>query len=466
MEDQLRALGQEHILQLEGFSPSHAIAEQLKGIDVGESIGFYESARAESAAGTYKMGEVSPLSEVIDATKSIGDFGAYEGKGAEAIRESSVATVIMSGGQGTRLNFDGPKGMYKMDLPSGRCIFQMHMENIMAVRSKMRMGGDSSYSSSCTIPVYIMTSDLNDGTIRQYFEKKNYFGYDKDDIYFFQQGLEPCISNDGKIIMESKSRVAMAPDGNGGLYNALRKTGAYEDMIKKGVKHLHIYGIDNVLTKAADPLFIGCCIARDSEIGNKVVWRANASEKVGVAAESNGRMTVLEYSEIPKELADAEKDGKLTYGAGNICNHYVHVDFLTNVIYKNLVKMYHLAPKKIPYLDISSGETITPTSNNGVKLELFIFDPFPLATKWTVVEVRREDEFAPVKNASGSKTDSPDTAKEMITAQAIRWLEKAGAKVERARGADIVEISPFRSLSGEGLESFAGQTVTAPVFIE
>ena len=463
MEDKLRSLGQDHILKLEGFNSAHAIAEQLKGLDIEESLGFYESAKT-AAAGAQKIGEVSPLREVIDATNPAGDFEAFKAKGAEAIRASSVATVIMSGGQGTRLNFDGPKGMYDMDLPSKRSIFQIHMENIMAVRSQMRKGSETS-SSSCTIPVYIMTSDLNDSIIRQYFEENDYFGYGKDDIFFFQQGLEPCISNDGKIIVESKSRVSMAPDGNGGLYNALRRTGAFDDMMKKGVKHLHIYGIDNVLTKAADPLFIGCCIARESEVGNKVVWRANASEKVGVAVEKEGRMTILEYSEIPKELADAVKDGKLTYGAGNICNHYVHVDFLRDVIYKNLLKMYHLAPKKIPYLDMATGETILPSINNGVKLELFIFDPFPLATKWTVVEVLRAEEFAPVKNASGSNTDSPDTAREMITAQAVRWLEEAGAVVQRSSERDTVEVSPFRSLNGEGLESFAGQTVTAPIFI-
>lgn len=461
MEQELRSHGQEHILSLDGFKKDDkGLFKQLKLLNVGESLGYYQAAKKE-AEGGQTIEAVSPLSEVVDATKSSSDLDAYRQKGAEAIRASSVATVIMSGGQGTRLNFDGPKGMYDMDLPSKRSIFQIHIENIMAIRNKVMEGS----SSPCTIPVYIMTSDLNDDTIRKYFEQNNYFGYDKDDIYFFQQGLEPCISTEGKIIVESETRLAMAPDGNGGLYNALRKTGAFDDMLQRGVQHLHIYGIDNVLTKAADPLFIGCCITRGSEIGNKVVWRADASEKVGVAAEKDGRMTVLEYSEIPKELADAMKCGKLMYGAGNICNHYMRVDFLKNVIYQNLTKMYHLAPKKIPFLDPTSKETVTPTTVNGMKLEMFIFDPFPLATKWTVVEVRREDEFAPVKNASGSKTDSPDTARDMITAQAIRWLEKASANVERLNVTDHIEISPFRSLQGEGLEALSGQTVSAPVYI-
>ena len=178
-------------------------------------------------------------------------------------------------------------------------------------------------------------------------------------------------------------------------------------------------------------------------------------------------MVILEYSEIPQQLADAADSGsgKLIYGAGNICNHYIRVSFLKETIFTNLVKMYHLAPKVIPYWDVEKRERVVPANKNGYKLEMFIFDPFPLASKYTVLEVQREDEFAPVKNAPGSSTDCPDTAREMMTAQATLWLEKAGAKVVRPNPDDHIEISPRRSLDGENLEEFAGKTITGPIFI-
>ncbi len=469
MQELLHSLGQDHITDLPNFSKTHHVYQQIEGMDLAESMRQYEaSKKALETGGVADIASISPLSTVVNFEDVEGgktaEYDTAFDTGIRAIQESSVGCVIMSGGQGTRLNYDGPKGMYDMGLPSRRTIFKLHMDRIWAIRERARSTGES----SCTIPVYIMTSDLNDAIIKECFYNNDYFGYDKEDVIFFEQGLEPCISLEGKLILESETSLAMAPDGNGGLYNALRKSGAFSDMERRGVKHLHVYGIDNVLTRSADPAFVGCCIAQDSDVGNKVVWRASASEKVGVAAEREGRMVILEYSEIPQELADAieRSSGKLIYGAGNICNHYIRVSFLKDVIFTNLTKMYHLAPKKIPYWDIEKRVQVVPPTNNGYKLEMFIFDPFPLASKYTVLEVQRKDEFAPVKNAPGSATDSPDTAREMLTAQSTAWLEKAGATVVRAGPDDHVEISAKKSLAGENLEDFAGKSVTAPVFIE
>ena len=286
MQEYLRDLGQEHISNLPNFSKSHHVYQQIEGMDLAESMRQYRiSKRALETGNVTDIASISPISTVInfgesESSENIEYKTAFD-IGIEAIQECSVGCVIMSGGQGTRLNYDGPKGMYDMGLPSRRTIFQLHMDRVWAIREKAR---NSAGGKSCSIPVYIMTSDLNDNTIRQCFKDNDYFGYDKEDIVFFEQGLEPCISMEGKLILESETSLAMAPDGNGGLYNALRKSGAFEDMKTRGVKHLHIYGIDNVLTKSADPAFVGCCIARDSDVGNKVVWRASASEKVGVAA--------------------------------------------------------------------------------------------------------------------------------------------------------------------------------------
>mmetsp|Transcript_25515 Transcript_25515/g.42591 ORF Transcript_25515/g.42591 Transcript_25515/m.42591 type:complete len:388 (+) Transcript_25515:437-1600(+) len=386
----------------------------------------------------------------------------------------------MSGGQGTRLGFSGPKGMYNLGMLSGKTIFQLHIEKIQRIRIVASTA--AGLVQLARVPVYIMTSNLNHDIIVNYFRENNFFGYPEADMIFFQQGVEPAFTLEGKVIIESKSSLSLAPDGNGGIYRAMQRGGCIEDMIERGVEHLHIYGIDNVLTKALDPLFIGACIKSEAEVGNKVVWRADKAEKVGVTAECNGKMHILEYSEIPPALAETEDaQGKLLFGAANICNHYMSVAFLRNIVLPNLSGTYHVAKKKIPYLDIATGKTVTPTSVNGVKLEMFIFDVFPLAKRWTVVEGKREREFAPVKNAPGSAQDSPDTARALLSSQAQEWLRVVGAHIEQPSGGSctgsssssssssstdcLCEISPLKSYAGEGLEEYANQTIQLPIYI-
>lgn len=431
--------------------------------------------------------------------------------GVDAIRRGTVAAAIMSGGQGTRLGFSGPKGMYDVGMPSKHSIFSLHFEKLRGVRRLCQSDEQRSRGVLPSIPVYIMTSSLNDAEIKEYFAANSYFGYPTEDIFFFAQRLEPCLTYDGRIIIESPTSLSMAPDGNGGLYHALEAGGGLKDMEERGVAHLHIYGVDNVLTKAVDPAFIGCCVDGGVECGNKVVWRANAAEKVGVTVEVDGRMCVVEYSDITKEMADAtDGSGSLIYGAANICNHYMSVRFIKEKVLTQLYDIYHLANKKIPYMDPATRQTVTPPASNGVKMEMFIFDVFPLANAitpvastsssstgdgsgtrggWLVMEVLREDEFAPVKNEPGNPVDSPDTARSLISRQAMRWLTAAGATVVNALGEVVAspgtsgssdsgssgilppdrlcEISPLVSYQGEGLEArFSGKTVTLPCYIE
>jgi UDP-N-acetylglucosamine/UDP-N-acetylgalactosamine diphosphorylase len=285
--------------------------------------------------------------------------------------------------------------MYDLGMPSHKTIFQLHIEKIIKARDL--------YGRGASVPIYVMTSNLNHDIIVNNFKENNYFGYPSADVVFFEQGVEPSFTFDGQMIIESADSLSLAPDGNGGIYRALLYSGCIDDMTRRGVQHLHIYGIDNVLTKSLDPLFLGACIQRNVECGNKVVWRAHKTEKVGVTAELNGRMHVLEYSEIPADLADSEDaSGKLLFGAANICNHYLSVPFLRDTVLPSLSAVYHVAKKKIPYYDPATGQTVVPSEVNGVKMEMFIFDVFPLATRWVVVEGLREDEFAPVKNAPGT----------------------------------------------------------------
>lgn len=472
LED-LQENGQDHVYQhmletaetnaLEDCNASHPFAQQLRKVSISASISHFNAAMADKPLGAQsQLYQPVPVSKSINTTTmSQHDRDGHSAVGMDAIRRGTVAAVILSGGQGTRLGFDGPKGMYNLGLPSGKSIFQLHIEKIK--RMQVLSGGSSN------VPVYIMTSDINQQVISDYFKANDFFGSAEQDFFFFQQDLEPCFTFDGKMIIESPTVLSMAPDGNGGIYKALLNSGAVADMERRGVEHLHVYGIDNVLTQSIDPIFMGICIEKEAEVGNKVVWRKNAGEKVGVTAESHGCMHVLEYSEIPSHLADAIDSStcKLLFGAANICNHYIKTSFLTDVVAPNLSSMYHVAKKKIPYYDPATGLTVHPSVNNGVKLEMFIFDVFPLAgSKWVVVEGDRQDEFAPVKNEPGNVQDSPDTARQMISDQATKWLIAAGATVVNTNvDNSVVEVSPLLSYAGEGLEAAHGRTFTAPCYV-
>ena len=271
---------------------------------------------------------------------------------------------------------------------------------------------------------------------------------------------------DGKVILETPSRVAVAPDGNGGLYAALRQPlspsdkshTVLSDLSKRGIRYVHAFGVDNCLVKVADPIFIGYGIQKQSECAAKVVPKAYPTESVGVVARRDGKFGVVEYSEISKEQAErVDASGQLAFRAANIVNHFYTTSFLDKVESFEDELAFHIARKKIPYVDQTSGQTVKPTKPNGMKLEMFVFDVFPFTQQFAVLEVARNEEFSPLKNAPGTGSDDPETSRRDLLAQQKRFLERAGAKV--AEGVEI-EISPLVSYAGEGLESVKGKTFT------
>jgi len=265
--------------------------------------------------------------------------------------------------------------------------------------------------------------------------------------------------------MESKYNIAKAPDGNGGIYRALEKHGILKDMQTRGIHYIHAFGVDNCLVKVADPTFVGFCIEQNSDCAAKVVAKAYPTEPVGVIAIRDNKVQVVEYSEIDEKTATAtDATGHLIFNAGNIANHFYTLDFLKNVadIYEPNLP-YHVAKKKIPYID-EKGNEIKPEQVNGIKLEMFIFDVFPYAKKFVALEVLREDEFSPLKNAKGA--DSPATARNDINKLHLKYLQKAGAIVEILdTDKAVVEISPLVSYEGEGLERLAGRKFITPIEI-
>lgn len=263
-------------------------------------------------------------------------------------------------------------------------------------------------------------------------------------------------------MLDSKSHIATAPDGNGGIYTALRaplnpstSESVISSLSSRGIKYLHAYGVDNCLVKVGDPVFIGACISKKVSAGVKVVKKTNPSESVGVVALKDGKFNVIEYSEIPKSLSEEkDQDGDLLLRAANIANHFYTTEFLEKDVPSFEKEMsFHIARKKIPTLN-ESGELIKPKSPNGMKLELFIFDVFPYCKELTIHEVPRREEFSPLKNAPNTGSDDPQTSRRDLLAQQKRWLENVGATL--VEGVEV-EISPLASYSGEGLESFKGK---------
>ena len=461
IRERFEKVGQGHVFKYFGEATEEekmALLAELRVIPVEKLDGFLKAALADQK-------NISSSNDITPFSKHVGRFINKEASqaasaiGIECIGRGEVAAIVLAGGQGTRLGFAGPKGMYNIGLPSGRSLFQLVSERILKIRKLASHDPDH----IAPLPFYIMTSPLNHGETVTFFELNDFFGLPRNDVRFFEQGMLPCLTDDGKIIMESAYKVAMAPDGNGGIYPSLHNSGMLADMDSRGVKHLHVFSIDNALTKPADPIFIGHCISEKADCGNKVVWKAGAHEKVGVIAEKHGRPCVVEYSDITKEMAESvDSNNRLLFGAGNICNHYFTLVFLKEVVLPNLGNMYHIARKKIPYYDEESKSTVTPGTDNGIKLESFIFDVFPFSVRMAVLDVLREDEFAPVKNAPGFSSDSPDTARAYISQQAKKWVMNAGGVLEDDSEDAVSEVAPLSSYGGEGLLDVRGKEIKCP----
>ncbi|XP_030290492.1 UDP-N-acetylhexosamine pyrophosphorylase-like protein 1 [Sparus aurata] len=478
--------GQSHVLQ---FWPELSEEERdtfLKELSQLDMDGLkYHCEGPERAASSWpdELDEnMEPVpSEFIGSVKNSdrSALAEWENEGLMKISENRVGVLLLAGGQGTRLGVQYPKGMYNVGLPSGKTLYQIQAERILKIQEL----SDRKHGSKCTVPWYIMTSEFTLAPTEKFFKENNYFGLESSNIVMFEQRMVPALDSDQKIIMQDKGKLAMAPDGNGGLYQALVDNEVLEDMKKRGVEYLHVYCVDNILVKMADPVFIGFCVSKGADCGAKVVEKAYPAEPVGVVCRVRGVAQVVEYNEIREITAERRgPGGELMFSAGNICNHFFTRAFLQEVAekYKDQLKQ-HIALKKVPCVDMC-GNHVTPTRPNGIKLEKFVFDVFPFSRSFVVFEVLREDEFSPLKNADGAATDSPTTARNALLAQHSRWATAAGATLLDEHGnllpptasvsagdnqAARCEISPLVSYFGEGLEKLLrGRTLPSPFILD
>lgn len=244
--------------------------------------------------------------------------------------------------------------MYDIGLPSGKSLFQLQAERIV----KLQQLAKNSTGKEGDIVWYIMTSASTVEPTTDFFKTHNYFGLKSSNVVVFQQGTLPCFTFDGKIILDTKSSLSRAPDGNGGLYRALKVDGILQDMTTRGIKYIQLYCVDNALVRCGDPLFTGYCISKGVECGNKVVPKGFPTEAVGITCKVDGEYQVVEYSEITSKAAELRNDdGSLTYSAANICIHFFTIEFLKRVVEENETQLvHHVAKKKIPYTDLTTGK--------------------------------------------------------------------------------------------------------------
>ncbi|XP_076450236.1 UDP-N-acetylhexosamine pyrophosphorylase-like [Babylonia areolata] len=495
LRSHLDAHGQSHLLQFwEGLSEDEKqmLFDELKLIDLEKVSQYFKDADATLRVSAEKIDdhlETLPP-EVCGSVRgsSPADIVKYRKRGLTEVGNSRVGVLLLAGGQGTRLGVPYPKGMYDVGLPSGKTLYQLQAERILRLQ---RLAQEET-GQVCHIPWYIMTSEHTKEATQTFFQKHQFFGLQPDNVVIFEQGLLPCLTFEGKIILETPGRLALAPDGNGGLYRALKAEGMLEDMARRGTQYIHVYCVDNILVKMADPVFVGFCVEKNAECGAKVVEKTAPQEAVGVVCKVNGRYQVVEYSEIT--LPTAEKraaDGRLAFRAGNICNHFFTLDFLRHVCHETQERQlkHHVAKKKIPHVD-AEGRTVKPQSPNGIKMEKFVFDVFQFARNFAVWDVVREEEFSPLKNADGAAKDTPTTCRHDLLALHQLFAKAAGAlfvhadgspysgahsqlnggdagqELNSAEDAVVCEISPLLSYAGEGLDSVKGQKLCPPVLLD
>lgn len=390
----LKKYGQEHLFEYfdELSERERAILiEDIANTDF--SILENLNDKSEKSRGALSPADALPLAQVKKEEKQLEEIGL------KTIRAGKVAAVLLAGGQGTRLGSDLPKGMFDIGVTRELTIFEQQMDNIRRVTEK----------AGIEFRIFVMTSFKNDAVTREFFEKKNYFGYDKNKILFYVQSVAPACSEDGKVFLDEKYKLSLSPNGNGGWYSSLVAAGYDKLLAAEGVEWLNIYSVDNVLQRICDPVFIGATVKSGCACSAKVVKKVSPEEKVGVICKEDGLPTIVEYYELPADLANRrDEDGELTFGYGVTLNYLFGVEKL-NRIYKQKLP-YHLAHKAIPHIE--KGIKVTPAAPNGYKFETLAVDMVKMMGSCLAVEVEREKEFAPVKNKTG--VDSVETARALL----------------------------------------------------
>ncbi len=445
IQQKVKEMGQAHLLRFrDDLNPEQKkqLALQIDDLDA-SLIQYFQATLRESRDDTSKVGDLQPADVLpipSSETEQREHQEAFE-RGEKELQAGRIGAILVAGGQGTRLNFDGPKGTFPIGPVTDRTLFQYHFEKLVALERRY----------NTIIPFYIMTSTANNDETIAFLEKNSYFGKDPETVHCFVQRMLPAFTSDGNIFLADKDQLSLAPDGHGGLLHALKVNGMIDDMARRGVETLYYFQVDNPLLNICDPAFIGFHIGADAEMSAKTVYKKHPDEKLGVIGMRDGRYRVIEYSELSYDEKRETENGKLQYGQGSIAIHLFARSFLERLTAQTIELPYHLSHKKINYMD-ADGNYVEPEKPNGYKFEQFIFDALPEAESVVVMQTRRDRDFSPVKNLEGD--DSPATAKRDLCNQFGDWLEECGYDAPRDDDNNVqlnIEISPLFADSAEQL---------------
>lgn len=440
----LKKNGQEHLLAFWSklsAEERRGLLSQIETIDF-ESIRrmqgmLNDSATAAGAGSEIEPDSVTELAALMERERNE-SLSAY---GESALARGEVGVLLVAGGQGSRLGFEGPKGAYALGPVSNASLFEIHARKVLAL--------EQGYGAQ--IPFYIMTSQANDVVTREFFEQNDYFGLAPERVLFFTQGMWPALDRKGRILLETPGHIFMSPDGHGGTITALRERGMFDDMDRRGIRSLFYFQVDNPLVEIADPLFIGFHLKAGADISTKVCTKRDPQEGLGVVAVRDGRSMIVEYSELtPAQMQARRSDGRLNLLFGSVAIHVFSVAFLKREA--TVALPLHIAFKKVPYVN-SEGQCVKPDGPNAYKFEKFIFDVIPEAKVAINVEFDRLQEFSPVKNATGN--DSPATAQRDMIRKFAGWLEFCGVQVPRQEDGESryrIEIDPCFAMNAEELQ--------------
>jgi UDP-N-acetylglucosamine/UDP-N-acetylgalactosamine diphosphorylase len=446
----LQQLGQ---IDWQGFRQAAELVSTTRQARPGSSVNLPDtnSDRARRAKPPHPVIRSADLQSAVVPTESESARTDYRTAGEDLLRQGAVAAVLVAGGQGTRLGFEHPKGMFPYGPLSGKSLFQGFCEQLQALNRRYAV----------RIPYLVMTSDATHQQTVQYFRERHYFGLRESDVRFCCQSNLPAVDAEtGEILLAAPDRVAVSPDGHGGLLTALSRAGLFRWLADAGIEQLYYHQVDNPAAIVCDAQFIGCQIVHQADVSTKVVNKTHAAEKMGLVVSIDGLSQIIEYSDLPPEVAaQTDARGRLQLWAGNTAMHLFRREFLESLSQRPHGLPLHQAFKTVPYWHPAHG-AVQPASPNAWKFERFIFDVLPEAKTSLVVETNRAREFQPIKNRDGA--DSPATASAALQALYREWIRAAGGLI----GDDVpVEIGPLVAMGPEDLRSrfSPGQLFADPV---
>lgn len=436
----LRPVGQEHLLRYWDDLPldeRSVLVAEIMAVDFNQIARLVQNDRA-GVDWKELAGRAEPPPAIrLDGAGSEHSFDEARARGEEALRAGELAVVLVAGGQGTRLGFDHPKGMYPIGPVSQHSLFQILLEKVLATSRRYRL----------PIPLCVMTSPATHDETVEFLQAHGHFGLPAGDVRVFCQGTMPAIDlQTGKLLLAERGRLALSPDGHGGLLRAMAPAGILGELAERGVQQLFYMQVDNPLVIVCDPVFVGHHLLAGSEMSTQVVAKRDPLDRVGNFVSVDSRARIIEYSDLPDDAARRKNDDEsLALWAGNIAVHVLDLAFLQHMAAAPDSLPFHRAKKKVPYIN-ENGKLIEPERENAFKFERFIFDLLPSARNAIAVEVDEAECFAPLKNGPGAAKDSPEIVKQRMVALHRSWLLQAGAEIASDA---TVEISPLFALDAE-----------------